>query len=144
MTENKLFHVGIKALIENQQGQILLLKAPGWKKNNTSPHWDMPGGRIQEGKDAIDALRREIREETGVTIIQSHAFFTAVISNHEIPFEKYMLGLVLMIYKVKIPENSRIILSDEHIDYEWVDKKEAAKRLANKYPPEFTEKLHQN
>jgi len=55
--------------------------------------------------------------------------------------EKYKLGLVLMVYKVKIPAYSRITLSDEHTDYEWVDKKEAAKRLAHKYPTEFTELL---
>lgn len=49
-----------------------------------------------------------------------------------------MLGLVLMVYKVKLPKDSKIKLSEEHTDYGWVDKKEAAKRLAYKYPPEFT------
>ena len=46
-----------------------------------------------------------------------------------------------MIYKVKIPKDAKIKLSPEHDKYEWVDKKEAAKRLADKYPPEFTNLL---
>jgi hypothetical protein len=47
----------------------------------------------------------------------------------------------LMVYKVQIPKNSKIKLSDEHIAYEWVDRSEAAKRLSHKYPEEFTQLL---
>jgi len=141
MAQEKLFHVGIKALIEDKDGKILLLHAPGWEKNNTPPHWDIPGGRIQDGQTSSAALSREIEEETGIKIIESSEFFTAAIAKHEIPFENHILGLVLMVYRVKVPKDSQIILSHEHTEYEWVDKKEAAERLANKYPSEFTKKL---
>jgi hypothetical protein len=46
-----------------------------------------------------------------------------------------------MVYKVKIPENIEIELSHEHSGYEWASPKEAAKRLAYKYPSEFTKLL---
>jgi hypothetical protein len=46
-----------------------------------------------------------------------------------------------MVYKVQIPKNSKIKLSDEHVAYEWVDKTEAAKRLGHKYPAEFIQLL---
>lgn len=138
MANEKLFHVGIKALIENEQGLILLLKAPAWERGNIEAHWDIPGGRIQEGQNATEVLAREVEEETGIRKIESFDFFTAVVSNHQIPFEDKMLGLVLMIYKVRIPKNSQIKISDEHVAHEWVSAKEAAKRLAQKYPPEFT------
>lgn len=141
MAKEKLFHVGVKALIEDEKGNILLLHAPGWAKNNTPPHWDIPGGRIQEGQVVEDALKREIEEETGIKKVRSVSFFTAVISKHEIPFEDRILGLVLMIYKITIPVGSKITLSHEHTEYEWVEPKEAAKRLENKYPEEFTKKL---
>src|SRR5437879_6067770 len=116
----KMFHVGIKALIENDEGKVLLLHALGWTKNNTPPHWDIPGGRVKEGQKVLDVLKREIEEETGVGKVTGTSFFTAVIANHEIPFETHMLGLVLMVYKASIPENSKIKLSHEHTDYEWV------------------------
>lgn len=141
MSKEKLFHVGIKALIENEERKVLLLFAPGWERAKTKPHWDIPGGRIQEGGSAEETLKREVEKETGIKNIQSQEFLSAVVSNHQIPFEDKILGLVLMVYKVKVPVTNKIILSHEHTDFEWVDKKEAAKRLADKYPPDFTKLL---
>jgi 8-oxo-dGTP pyrophosphatase MutT (NUDIX family) len=139
----KLFNVGIKGLIENTEGKILVLKSSlKGHKLPTEAYWDIPGGRIEEGEHVLEVLRREIEEEIGIKEFQKEAeFFHAVISNHKIPFEDKILGLVLMVYKVQIPKNSKINLSDEHVAYEWVDKAEAAKRLANKYPEEFTQLL---
>lgn len=141
MANEKLFQVGVKALIQNNSGKILLLHAPGWAKNNTLPHWDIPGGRIQEGQTIEEALKREVEEEIGVKDIISSEFFTAVVSKHQIPLDDKTLGLILMIYRVQIPKDSKLVLSDEHTGYEWVDEQGASKRLSNKYPPEFTKKI---
>ncbi len=141
MATEKLFQVGVKALITNSDAKILVLDSGDWHLKHQKRHWDIPGGRVQEGHSVQETLQREIGEETGIKKIESSDFFTAVVSNHQIPFEDKMLGLVLMVYKVKIPAKSQIKLSDEHTDYEWVSKKEASKRLAQKYPPQFTKLL---
>ena len=143
MAKEKLFQVGVKALIENKSGQLLLVKADiSTHRSQTVAYWDIPGGRIQEGQTAITTLKREVSEEAGITKLSGIKFFSAVISNHEIPLENgKKSGLLLMIYRVTIPDKTKITLSEEHTGVEWVDKKEAAKRLANKYPPEFTKLL---
>ena len=135
----KLFHVGLKGLITNQEGKILLLKADvSGHKINTNAYWDIPGGRIQKGQTVNQALKREIKEETGISDIGIPKLMTTVISNHEIPInDAQTAGLVLMIYKLQIKNSAKIRISSEHTAYEWVASAVAAKRLAHKYPPEF-------
>lgn len=141
-SKEKLFHVGVKGLITNNEGKLLILKVNTSTFKNKTVHWDIPGGRIQEGQSAIDTLRREVMEETDLEIDRQPTFFTAVISNIEIPLpENEIVGLVLMIYRVSIPVGSEIHLSDEHTAFEWVDPMVAADRLSHKYPPDFTQKL---
>ena len=143
MRREKLFYVGIKALIVNDEGRYLLLKASTRNYvENTEPYWDIPGGRIEEGANVEETLKREVEEETGVQEVSDIRFFTAVISNHEIPLEDgRKAGLVLMVYKAKIPAGSTIKLSPEHTEYEWADPAEAALRLNSKYPEQFTNSL---
>ncbi len=142
MAKEKLFQVGVKALITDSNGKILLLDSGDWHLKNQTRHWDIPGGRIKEGHSLLETLQREVEEETGVKKIVDNQFLTAVVSNFkDVPINEHMVGLILMIYKVKIPPGSEIILSEEHSGYEWVSKKEAAKRLAYKYPKQFTNLL---
>lgn len=66
------FHLGIKAVITNDSGKILLLKVnPDQLKGNVDePYWDLPGGRVQKGHSAEETLRHEVFEETGIEDIQ--------------------------------------------------------------------------
>ncbi len=67
MANIKLFNVGIKGLIEDTEGRILVLKSSlKGHRMPTEAYWDIPGGRIEEGQNVLDVLKREIEEETGV------------------------------------------------------------------------------
>jgi 8-oxo-dGTP diphosphatase len=137
---HKLFHVGVKALITDSSGKILLFKTPPW--DDMPAYWDLPGGRIEDNQTAEDALRREILEETGITNVTNIAYYSACISNIEIPVsEAEKVGLVLFAYTVDVPDGVAIQLSDEHTDYEWVERSELPERLKEKYPAEFTSGL---
>lgn len=86
MSSNKLFYVGVKALIRNTEGAMLVLLADVTNHSkNVKPYWDIPGGRVQKGESAFDTLPREVLEETGVGSLGDVRFMTSVISCHEIP-----------------------------------------------------------
>jgi len=142
----QLFHVGIKALCKNNKGQYLVLEVnPEHFRIKQESHWDIPGGRIEEGESVDTTLLREVKEELGIDITSEASFFTAVVSNIKLPHgDSDEVGLVLMVYTVTLPEDAVIVLSEENLRYEWVSANEAAKRLAFKYPKEFTERLVTN
>ena len=137
------FHLGIKALIRNSAGQILLLKVNKEKLKGFQgePYWDIPGGRIQKGQTVEETLKREVEEEIGVTEITNVKPFSMVLSKIRIPQGEDSVGLILGAYTCEIPENSEIKLSDEHTEVNWFIPLEASKLLEVKYPTEFTEKI---
>jgi len=143
MANEQLFHIGIKAMIEDDKGRILLMHESGVNHHPTmDDYWDLPGGRMSEGENALQTLKREIEEETGITKFDNPKFKTAVISNHQIKLPNQLtVTIALMVYQVTIAPKAKIKLSDEHIGYEWVSRAEAKVRLTHKYPKEFTDHL---
>jgi 8-oxo-dGTP pyrophosphatase MutT (NUDIX family) len=142
MSKEKLFFIGVKAMISNEKGQLLLLDSGDYHQKHQVRHWDFPGGRIDVGEKPLVALKREIREETGFQNISEPQFFTAVISKHTVKLDDgKIVGLGLFVYKVSVNEDTNITLSPEHAAYEWVNIQEAKKLLENKYPAEFTDLL---
>ena len=57
--------VVVAAVIERSDRRILIGQRRG---KDTSPlKWEFPGGKIEEGEQPRDALRRELEEELGIT-----------------------------------------------------------------------------
>ncbi|MBK7707684.1 MAG: NUDIX hydrolase [Acidobacteria bacterium] len=61
----KKFTVSVAAIITNQAGKVLLLEH---LLRPQASGWGIPGGFINFGEQFEDAIRREIREETGIEL----------------------------------------------------------------------------
>lgn len=53
----------VGALVVNQVGEILLARSSKWNNKFT-----VPGGHIELGERAEDAIKREVKEETGLDV----------------------------------------------------------------------------
>jgi ADP-ribose pyrophosphatase YjhB (NUDIX family) len=60
--------VGVKIILKDDEGRILLLRRSSTKYPDVSDRWDIPGGRIVPGSTLIENLSREVSEETKLTI----------------------------------------------------------------------------
>ena len=64
---SKLLHPVVHLHVFNSQGQVYLQRRPDWKDIQPGK-WDTAvGGHIDYGENPSDALRREVREELGIT-----------------------------------------------------------------------------
>jgi len=59
--------VGGGVLIFNKKREIFLQKR-GKKSRNEVGKWEKPGGRVEYGETAVIAMKREVKEETGLNI----------------------------------------------------------------------------
>lgn len=127
-----VFHLGIKALIRNKKGQILVLSTNlATFAGPIEPHWDLPGGRIHKGENIEQTLAREVEEEIGVTNIKIIRLLDASISKLRIT--KKDLGLILFTYLCSINNQEIKLTDDEHTEFKWVSPRKAAKLLKIKF-----------
>lgn len=111
--------VGVKALIRNDDNKYLFLKRAGAMDNDSSVHWDIPGGRIEPEEPLFDALRREISEETGLQITDT----PEILGAQDIFVPTKDLHVVRLTYTLRA--NGTVTLSDEHQDSRWMTLDEA-------------------
>ena len=90
------------ALCLDAAGRVLLTRR-AWE-----PHagmWDLPGGFLHEDEDPLDALRRELAEETGLEIEPTEWFGAFVVRYGDGPDARTVLNLVWL---------ARVVSGEEH------------------------------
>lgn len=112
--EEQLYFLGIKAIIQNKNGKILILKHSGG-------YWDFPGGRTNQDESISDCLLREVQEETGISKLQNISPRKMLLTK----FKPQNKGLILWYHTCNIEEEENIILSNEHTEYLWATPEEA-------------------
>ena len=107
--------VAVSGLISHPNGKILLIRGP-------RRGWEFPGGQVEEGENLIEALQREVQEETGVTA--SIGSLVGVYSNIKSP-TKLAFGFLGDYLR------GELTTSDESLETEWVARHSVLQRISN-------------
>ena len=130
MINQKLpLRTGVGIILLNKQNKIFV----GKRKDNPGDKWQMPQGGVDEGEDYITAMKRELKEETGIENIKIIKEIEKIYQ-YELPKD-----LVGIIWKGKyrgqkqkwfitrfLGEEKEINLNTKHaefIDWKWIEPK---------------------
>ncbi len=130
MIEQKLpLRTGVGIIVLNKQNKIFV----GKRKDNPGDKWQMPQGGVDKGEDYITAMKRELKEETGIENIKIIKEIEKIYQ-YELPED-----LVGIIWKGKyrgqkqkwfitrfLGEEKEINLNTKHaefIDWKWIEPK---------------------
>ncbi|MDD4912715.1 MAG: Nudix family hydrolase [Sideroxydans sp.] len=77
MSQNKIVEVAA-AVLQRPDGSFLLAQRPADKI--WAGYWEFPGGKLEQGESARDALVRELREELGVEVHTAYPWLMRVFT----------------------------------------------------------------
>lgn len=110
--------VTVGAAIEDRVGRVLMVRTHKW-----SNRWGIPGGKVKFGETCEAALRRELREETGLEV--GDVRFVLVqdcIRSEEFYRDEHFL---LLNYRCVTETPETVVLNDEAQEFRWVPPREA-------------------
>ncbi|MCS7230246.1 MAG: NUDIX domain-containing protein [Candidatus Kryptonium sp.] len=104
-------------------------------------HWDFPKGNVEEGESELDAVRREVAEETGIKQIE-------IIEGFKVGIGYYYKAKGKLVYKtvnyyLAKTNEKEVKLSYEHEDFAWVTVSEALKYFKHKNTINVLNKAYQ-
>jgi ADP-ribose pyrophosphatase YjhB (NUDIX family) len=108
--------ISVGGLIENNEGKILMLLSP-------DRGWEIPGGQVEEGESLTDALKREVKEETGMDIEVGN--LKAVYSNitkRVQPDGINSIGSIVNFGFTGKAISGELTTSEESLEVAWVDR----------------------
>ena len=103
----------VKSIIYNRAiNKILLIQRCG-EDDIGAGTWENAGGNVENGENPEEAMKREIREETGITDIKIERVAYVTLVNAENPY-------LIIAYLCEVLTED-VKLSEEHQAYVWAD-----------------------
>lgn len=116
------FRVAVKSFIV-ENGKVLAIKRASDDVHKPNV-WEIPGGRLEIGEDPREGVKRETKEEVGLDIDVLLPFSTKSFQRDD----GQMITMIIFLCK---PISNKIVLSEEHSDFEWIPLSESKEKLVS-------------
>jgi len=109
----------VRAFIVRDDKVLIIRESQQYNSPNKGKY-DLPGGKIAPNESPEECLHREIKEETGMSIIIGEPFCTIIWEPIVNDQEQHITGTF---YVCTTNPSPNIILSNDHDNYLWIDPK---------------------
>jgi len=92
-----------------------------------SGHWDFVKGKIEKNENPRQTVVREAKEETGISDLSFIDKFEERIE-YDFQFEGELIHKKVIFFLAKT-NTEKITISHEHVDYVWLEYKNALKKI---------------
>lgn len=131
------YHLVVFVWIFNSAGQTLLTKRSPEKKNYPNT-WSPTGGAVQAGETSLQAIARELREETGIVAAETEF---ALMMSLRISSRSYFSDIYSL--KKDVPLSQIVLQEGETCDAKWVNRAEFEAMIARgEIAPPDAERYH--
>jgi nucleoside triphosphatase len=98
-------------------GKVLLTQSYKWHDK-----YSLPGGHVLDGETIISALKREVKEETGIEVSKADLVSVGELIRSPEYYDD-LKHFILFVFSVE-PSKREITLDVESHNFEWVDPKD--------------------
>ena len=125
--DSTLYHFSVGFILENEKGEILILK-----KRLEPVSWTVVFGHVHSGETIEEASRRELMESTGLTFKKAELLFKKIARGIcPIGAKKHLIH----VFKIKINGNAPIALNKNFSESRWMDSKKLKDKLPKPLAP---------
>ena len=97
--------IGVRAVVRSKNGRFLLVR------HSYIPGWHFPGGGVEPGETVIEALERELREETGC-VLKEEKTLHGVYHNCGVSRKDHVLVYCCEVEETDVPSTSKLEIRD--------------------------------
>jgi ADP-ribose pyrophosphatase YjhB (NUDIX family) len=115
-SRSKKVRIRVAALIRNSEGKVLLIK----QRKKGKDYWLLPGGGLEFGESLEDALKRELKEELNVEIINSK--FLLISESIDPLGARHIVQIIfeteIQEQKIEIPKSEKSVIDVSYFSLE--------------------------
>lgn len=120
----------VGALVANSKGEVLIVRSNKWRNKYT-----VPGGHIELGERAEDAIKREVKEETGLDV---YSVKLLLVQQAIYPVDYYKHEHFIFLDYLCSSLNSEVKLDGRELqEYVWIKPDEALELDLEDYTKNF-------
>lgn len=104
----------VAAFITDKEGHLLVLRR---KQDPGKGMLDLPGGFCDIGETKEEAIRREVKEETGLDVVEAKYLFS---EPNKYRYSDFEIPTLDAFYSCKVADTSVVTAMDDAEEYAWI------------------------